>query len=323
LDDSIFFRSVPHLYLGNNNQPKQQCRVIITGALGAGKTALATHFIHQVQKEHADHSLFWINARDKEEVKRLNWVFPSNWLMVFDGVLPLVLHDMKLSGWLPGGLKGTLLFTTTDKNCAKLVGPVKVIEVPVLTPEEQQLILSKASIKQTGHISIGDEESEQPKLDPRIRDLKQPQLQMQLATLYTHFDSIKSTCSPYLQVEAANPHDLTFFKISQEVSGYALQLSYWVQVINSDLISSDPKFPHRRRRGYKSGVTAPIGRAEGAQATMADFAGKTLDRLLHQATELGEACVEARPRHLKLEPLPHVDENDGYDVGETEDEEAR
>lgn len=124
-------------------------------------------------------------------------------------------------------------------------------------------------------------------------------LQYQFATLQNRLSQIETICAPNLHVEAANPRDLTFSKIADEVKGYAFQLKIWGHIAN---VENMERIDTRKRKTV-------------------ELASHTMDRLLNRVTELSEACLKARPRDLKIAPLPEVDE-DPYDSYDDDDEDG-
>ena len=124
-----------------------------------------------------------------------------------------------------------------------------------------------------------------------------PKLQFQFAALQNRFADITSVCRPNMHVEAANPRDLTFAKISDEVNGFAFQLRIWHDIVNMD------------------GMT----RIDRTKRDIVDKAARTLDRLVDRADDLQRHCAAARPRDLKTVALPDADEDDEYD-GYSDDE---
>jgi uncharacterized coiled-coil protein SlyX len=123
-------------------------------------------------------------------------------------------------------------------------------------------------------------------------------LQYQFATLQSKLASIESSCGPHLHVEAANPRDLTFSKIAEEVKGHAFQLQVWIHVANlNDLTRID-----REKR------------------QVVEHAARTLDRLIDRVSDLNDACSQARPKDLKIELLPDVEDDEEYESYDDDDE---
>jgi hypothetical protein len=115
----------------------------------------------------------------------------------------------------------------------------------------------------------------------------QPQLQYQYATLQNKLNQISKTCAPYTKVEAANPQDLTFGKIAELASSYAFDLQTWAHVATLEgMAMIDPR-----------------------KKEVVDAASHSLDRLTDRVTDLNDACLQAKPRDLKFELLPHVDDD--------------
>ena len=125
----------------------------------------------------------------------------------------------------------------------------------------------------------------------------QPVLQVQYAKLQHIFTQTSDSCEKYLEVEPANPQDLTFTKIRETVEGFAEDLHIWSHVSNLDgLARIDRNLRH-----------------------LVDAASDVLDRLLDRAAELREACANAKPKDLKMPTMSdggNDDEIDLYDDGD-------
>ncbi|KAI4627635.1 uncharacterized protein J4E87_004199 [Alternaria ethzedia] len=124
-----------------------------------------------------------------------------------------------------------------------------------------------------------------PSASPRSPTAR-PELQYQYATLQNKLDQISSTCSPYMDVEAAEPQDLTFEKIVEHTKAFAFDLQVWAHLANLDGMATVDK---RKRE-------------------VVDAASRSLDRLLYLVAALNDACSEAKPRDLKFKKLPEVDD---------------
>ncbi|KAJ4365894.1 hypothetical protein N0V83_008516 [Neocucurbitaria cava] len=139
-----------------------------------------------------------------------------------------------------------------------------------------------------------------PSASPRS-PTAQPQLQYQHATLQTALAQITTTCNAYLEVEAADPRDLTFTKISDRVKGFSFDLQVWAHVVSLDSMA---QIDSRKRR-------------------VVEAASRGLDRLIERVGELNDACKEAKPRDLKYRALPAVDDDDDdEDMFGNDDDEA-
>jgi hypothetical protein len=119
----------------------------------------------------------------------------------------------------------------------------------------------------------------------------QPQLQYQYATLQNKLSQIRNSCAPYIKVEAAIPEDLTFGKIAELASSYAFDLQVWAHIAN----------------------LGGMARIDPRKKKVVDAASHSLDRLIDHITELNDACLRAKPRDLKFEVLPQVDDDSLFD----------
>ncbi|KAH4048068.1 hypothetical protein HBI23_176910 [Parastagonospora nodorum] len=118
----------------------------------------------------------------------------------------------------------------------------------------------------------------------------QPQLQCRYLVLQDKLAEISLACVRYIDVEASNPRDLTFEKISEQVQGFEFDLRVWSSIANIDKIA---------RRDIP----------EEARA-IADAALRNMDRLIERAMELHDACAKAKPNDLKLKDLPRIDDEE-------------
>jgi len=132
-----------------------------------------------------------------------------------------------------------------------------------------------------------------PSASPRSPTAR-PELQYQYATLQNKLDQISSTCSPYMDVEAAEPQDLTFDKIVEHTKAFAFDLQVWAHLANLDGMA---KVDSRKRE-------------------VVDAASRSLDRLLYLVAELNDACSNAKPRDLKFKKLPEVDDETLFEDGD-------
>jgi hypothetical protein len=118
----------------------------------------------------------------------------------------------------------------------------------------------------------------------------QPQLQYKYLLLQNKLADISLACVRYIDVEAANPRDLTFEKIFEQVKGFEFDLRVWSNVANIENVA---------RRDVP----------EEARA-VTEAASRNMDRLIDRATDLHDACSTAKPSDLKLQDLPKVDDNE-------------
>ena len=125
----------------------------------------------------------------------------------------------------------------------------------------------------------------------------QPEMLFQYNTLQNKLAEIESACTPYEDVEAADPQGLTFSKISEQVRGISFELLVWARLMN---LENTGKID-RNKKEYCSAAI------------------RTLDRMTKRVTDLSALCRDAKPRDLKYEPLPDEDDEDdryqsyGYD----------
>lgn len=117
----------------------------------------------------------------------------------------------------------------------------------------------------------------------------QPELQFQYLTLQAKLVGIVTTCLPYKDIMPADPRDLTFEKIAERVEGFAFDLHMWSQVANLD----------------------ELAMVEKSKRKVADAASRNLGRLVERVSDLHAACAAAKPRDLKLPPLPEVSDDEG------------
>lgn len=135
-----------------------------------------------------------------------------------------------------------------------------------------------------------------PNASPRS-PTAQPQLHYQYATLQSQLAQISATCTPYLKVEPADPRDLTFTKIADQVKSFSFDLRVWAHTVS---LNSLAKIDSRKRRVVES-------------------ASRNLDRLVESVRELDEVCLQAKPRDLRGERLPDV----AWDIEYRDGEEGR
>jgi len=130
-----------------------------------------------------------------------------------------------------------------------------------------------------------------PNASPRSHTTK-PQLRYHFEAVQNKLSQIRNTCAPYMDVEAAKPQDLTFEKISEQANAFSFDLEVWAHVTNLDGLAA---YDLRKK-------------------AVLDATLRGLDRLIDSVTELNNACSQAKPRDLKFEELPKVDDNDEDDT---------
>jgi hypothetical protein len=128
-----------------------------------------------------------------------------------------------------------------------------------------------------------------PNASPRS-PASQPQLQYKYLVLQNKFADIILACVRYINVEAANPRDLTFEKLSEQVKGFAFELRVWSHVANFQNMA-------------RSNITKDA-------KTVTDATSRNMDRLIERAEELHEACLEAKPGDLKFDSLPKIEDEE-------------
>jgi hypothetical protein len=119
----------------------------------------------------------------------------------------------------------------------------------------------------------------------------QPQLQLKYLVLQNKLADISLACVRYIDVEAADPRDLTFEKISEQVKGFAFDLQVWSHIANIQNMARRDVPEHAR--------------------AVADAAARNMDRLIERAAELHDACSRAKPSDLKFSQLAQVDDEQG------------
>ncbi|KAJ4990745.1 hypothetical protein SVAN01_03754 [Stagonosporopsis vannaccii] len=126
----------------------------------------------------------------------------------------------------------------------------------------------------------------------------QPVLQVQYATLQHKLTQICNSCERYLEVEPADPRDLTFSKIRETVEGFAEDLHIWSHAANLD----------------------GLARIDKSMRHLVDMASDVLDRLAERVTALREACADAKPKDLKMPSLDEMDEEHDIDLYDDDDD---
>ncbi|KAF3172082.1 hypothetical protein TWF788_009525 [Orbilia oligospora] len=144
----------------------KQSRLALVGPKGVGKTTIANMFVDRMLKQSENCSIFWVYASLNSEIDRsyeivaralgvrpdwtgsasdlirhlinhLTWTFGGEWLIVFDGLEYQTAAYLAFENLLPQGLRGHLLFTTSDPSWLALFGTVKTIQIPELSKEQQ------------------------------------------------------------------------------------------------------------------------------------------------------------------------------------------
>lgn len=167
-------------------------------------------------------------------------------------------------------------------------------------PQHQKKPSIKVQIHQDNPPSSAPSKGPTPKRSPTASPhspTAQPQLQYQYEMLKLQLDQIGKTCAPFVKVEAADPRDLTFAKIAEHIKGFTFDLQVWAHVAN---LSSMAKIDSRKRE-------------------VVEAASRNLDRLIDRVAELNNACSRAKPRDLKLEAFPEVDDDVVFNDDEDND----
>ncbi|KAH4031485.1 hypothetical protein HBI81_116660 [Parastagonospora nodorum] len=138
-------------------------------------------------------------------------------------------------------------------------------------------------------LSESNAADQKPRKSPRSPS-GQPKLQYKYLVLQNKLADISLACVRYIDVEAANPRDLTFEKISEQVQGFQFDLRVWSSIANIENMA---------RRDVP----------EEARA-VADAASRNMDRLIERVTELHDACAKAKPNDLKFKDLPRIDDEE-------------
>ena len=117
----------------------------------------------------------------------------------------------------------------------------------------------------------------------------QPELQFQFSILQAKLTQVGHICLPFKDILPADPRDLTFEKIAAQVDGFAFELHIWSQVANLD----------------------GLAMVEKSKRNIADAASRSLGRLVDRVSDLHDVCAIAKPKDLKLPPLPAVSDDEG------------
>jgi hypothetical protein len=137
----------------------------------------------------------------------------------------------------------------------------------------------------TSNHKLGDTPSASPRSPSG-----QPQLQLKYLVLQNKLADISLACIRYIDVEAADPRNLTFEKISEQVKGFAFDLQVWSHIANIQNMARRDVPEHAR--------------------AITDAAARNMDRLIERAAELHNACLRAKPSDLKFGELAKVDDED-------------
>ncbi|KAF3005130.1 hypothetical protein E8E13_010303 [Curvularia kusanoi] len=154
------------------------------------------------------------------------------------------------------------------------------------------IIIQKMPASSNGGTSPGLSPNKSPSASPHSPTAR-PVLQVQYEKLQDTLTQTSGSCKKYLDVEPANPQDLTFTKIQETVEGFAEDLHVWSHVANlNGLARIDRNLRH-----------------------LVDAASDVLGRLLVRAADLREACANAKPKDLKMPVLDDGDDDDLYEDG--------
>lgn len=134
----------------------------------------------------------------------------------------------------------------------------------------------------------------QPRKSPRSSSAQYPQLQYKYLLLQNKLADITLACIRYIEVEPADPRDLTFEKISEQVKGFAFELRVWHHVSNIEEMGR---------------MDVP----EQARGVL-DACARGLERMGERAEELCGVLGEAGPGDLKLTEAGKVNVEDGDDM---------
>jgi hypothetical protein len=107
--------------------------------------------------------------------------------------------------------------------------------------------------------------------------------------LQSKLTDVALACKRYNQVEAANSQDLTFEKLSEQVTGFVSDLRLWYRITNMQNLAQS---------------NLPEGGRD-----ISDAASRAMDRLIDRAEALHNACSNARPDDLKFDELPEINDD--------------
>ncbi|KAF2181417.1 kinesin light chain 3 [Zopfia rhizophila CBS 207.26] len=153
---------------------KQTTMMAITGPGGTGKSQLALELAYKTKQKSKSCSVFWIDASDMNSLHQGYWSIAQKldvpgwddekvdvkqlvkhhlsrkgkrqWLLIFDNADNADLWSPGLSttqtasstDYLPQSELGSIIFTTTDCDIAKMLAPQIVIELEEMTPDAAQ-----------------------------------------------------------------------------------------------------------------------------------------------------------------------------------------
>ncbi|RMZ70559.1 hypothetical protein GMOD_00000666 [Pyrenophora seminiperda CCB06] len=172
-----------------------------------------------------------------------------------------------------------------------------------MNPQHQKKPSIKVEIHQDHRPTPTIGPASTPKRSPGaspISPTTQPQLRYQFEALQNKLGQISKSCAPYMDVEAAKPQDLTFEKISEQANAFSFDLEVWAHITDLEGLAA---YDLRKRH-------------------VVDAVSKGLNRLIDSATELNNACAQARPKDLKFEALPKVDDDTLFDDDDFNSDEA-
>ncbi|KAF2821888.1 hypothetical protein CC86DRAFT_386241 [Ophiobolus disseminans] len=148
----------PHVQPRTQSKESWQPRLALLGPEEAGTYGLAAHFAHRTLQSSEDWHVFWVDARSiktiihsydlltktyiyprehftsgstwtQDFLPYLEWNIRGNWLVVYDGLTWASSSYLCLENLLASGLKGSLMFTTSDRTCLELLKPVYILEI--------------------------------------------------------------------------------------------------------------------------------------------------------------------------------------------------
>ncbi|KAL6789756.1 hypothetical protein J3E68DRAFT_86040 [Trichoderma sp. SZMC 28012] len=152
------------------------CNAALWGLSGSGKTQIALNYAYRRSHEDPDCDIFWVHAdneasfvQDYQAVARTLGLDPMlkgeelflevrkciesqrKWLLILDNAddvtrfgIGATDHTKSLLKFIPGGPGGTILWTSCDKQIVALVGPHRGIQIPHMSIEEAEKLLSVA-----------------------------------------------------------------------------------------------------------------------------------------------------------------------------------
>ncbi|KAH0523157.1 hypothetical protein TsFJ059_008201 [Trichoderma semiorbis] len=152
------------------------CNAALWGLSGSGKTQIALNYAYRRSHEDPQCDIFWVHAdneanfvQDYQAVARTLDLNPllngeelflevrkciesqRKWLLILDNAddvtrfgIGATDHTKSLLKFIPGGPGGTVLWTSCDKQILALVGPRRGIQIPHMSIEEAEKLLSVA-----------------------------------------------------------------------------------------------------------------------------------------------------------------------------------